>query len=245
MGTPARILLFTAISVIAGALLTVSITVAGAAGFFTDQMEYGWFMERIGDCVPVCFWHRAIGRQWDVGWYTDEDGSVIEYVVSDEDEQRYLQHFSIRLRASAARRPKQEVYYDVAQIGWPWRCTEVWHHGFPLDGLHRMRPGDPRLRSFPRWRLQSIAVGALAANAGFFTGLAACATLAGRVLRRTYVRHKQRRAARAGRCVRCGYDLRGSPTAVCSECGMPSTSAGDQTRSSDRECEARDDAGGS
>jgi len=215
-------------------------------GFFTDQMEYGWFMERIGDCVPACLWHWRGDRLREVAWYLDEAGNTVEYdlwAVGDQSE--YTHHASKILRASAARRANQWIHYFIAEIGWPWRCAEVWHHGFPLDGFHRMRPGDPRLRSFPRWRLQSIAVGALAANAGFFTALAACAILAGHVLRRMYVRHKQRRAARAGRCVRCGYDLRGSPTAVCSECGMPSTSAGDRTRSSDRECETRDDAGGS
>ena len=35
------------------------------------------------------------------------------------------------------------------------------------------------------------------------------------------VRAKKNRRRRRGRCVECGYDIRGSPGACCSECGSP------------------------
>jgi len=37
--------------------------------------------------------------------------------------------------------------------------------------------------------------------------------------------HRDRRRIRPGCCLRCGYDLTGNTSGVCSECGLPATAA--------------------
>lgn len=121
--------------------------------------------------------------------------------------------------------------HSEIQAGWPWRAwscrrpgyMEMWAFtGGPMSVMPGPNPivGGIELPPFttpiaPRaWRAlpyQPLWLGAVG-NTIFFAGLIWLGVATPRMLRRMH-RH------RLGRCITCGYDLRGMDHAVCPECG--------------------------
>jgi hypothetical protein len=89
-------------------------------------------------------------------------------------------------------------------VGWPFRCVRVSH-------LHRFDPESAALRSSNVSGPEVLWFG-LAADVCLFTLIALLVLQLPRAIRYT-------RRTRRGTCRACGYELRGSPTERCPECG--------------------------
>ncbi len=114
--------------------------------------------------------------------------------------------------------------------GWPWRALVFQEHGWYdhtngfahqiAGGLSVPHPQNPELTT---WRGYGVVLPyrpiwpGLLANTAIFATPWAVLLFGVPLMRRTTRRQR-------GRCVRCGYDLRGTPTqSPCPECGRPRT----------------------
>ncbi len=106
--------------------------------------------------------------------------------------------------------------YNRIAIGWPLRSVDdvVWKLGTDAspDFMRSKVPTDRRSRVFafrPIWP-------GFAINTIFYAAILWMLTLGPFIVRRV-IRRKR------GRCIKCGYDLRGAEHTVCPECGVLTT----------------------
>ena len=100
-----------------------------------------------------------------------------------------------------------EEYFTEVGAGWPFVCV--------VSLYERSRPTEPDDE-----RQQRILAWQMAANTVIIT----CMILFGFVVVRTPVLIRRLCRAKSGQCTTCGYDLSGTPSGTCSECGRTADS---------------------
>lgn len=117
-----------------------------------------------------------------------------------------------------ARRSFQWIVYDFRARGCPFLCLRYLEADDAPYGDHRgIAVSD--LDSYPRFRFHSVIWIGLVGNLAFWSAVAGLPMV-------TYWWIRRWRRVRRGLCTGCGYDLRGSPSDVCPECGVKSSRLG-------------------
>ena len=192
-----------ATAIIYGLLLTI---LSALTGFYM----YGW-RPHFGIYLNVP--EQEDKSHW-VGWTVDDSGqrrSLNPYPVNGVDTWQARQIISAR----RSDRPCQYLLYEHVQRGYPWGWYYYYNALNDEFGTYRNVPREDLCR-YPKWKFDSIRWRALVANIGFWSALPFLLLGIPRLGRMVY-------RARCGRCLYCGYDVRGCVSLRCSECGYQVT----------------------
>ena len=213
-------------------LLGAIVNVAVAWGF-TAQMEFDaaslQALQETHETLEESEWPRAVPRHWPslrTAWEAHTFGWLVRRFVGRRnhwdpttDQQERSEHF----------------FVDVYEVGWPSRSLqwETWWEfeiSYPQNTASYRNKGHPA----PTWWRSGITVSAqrfgfgsrswkalpvhpvyfgFVINTVFYAVLVWCVTF-GPFTARRFIRHKR------GRCINCGYDLRGAEHDRCPECGV-------------------------
>ena len=102
--------------------------------------------------------------------------------------------------------------------------TAVLEHPIGITGHGYLRAGLTWPRIGKDWVISSSYYG------GIWIGLPLWLLLLLTAIPTAWLWHRDRRRVRPGCCLRCGYDLTGNTSGVCSECGLPATPAPEKPR---------------
>lgn len=153
-----------------------------------------------------------------VSWVRAQSGDVIRSFVDIKDTlaidaaHSHFQSLSAYRNAIREGRACQHTEYFLYRRGAliPW--LEYFENPYGFGFHHNVEESD--LEAYPRFKFKAILWTNMLLDIGIFYAtslLLLCSIFTAR----RYVR------VRRGKCVSCGYDLRGSVSGICSECGCP------------------------
>ena len=211
-------------------LLGAIVNVAVAWGF-TAHAEFD--KASLQETIEESEWPRAVPRHWPSPW-TAWEAHTSGWLV-----RRFIGR-RIHWNPTTDQPERREVFFvDIYEVGWPSRCLqwESWREfevNFPQGTTVNRNEGHP----VPSWWRSGITVSAqrfgfgsqswkalpihpiyfgFVVNTIVYAVLVWSVTLGPFTVRRA-IRRKR------GRCIKCGYDLRGtSGGGACPECGAPTT----------------------
>lgn len=193
-------------------LFSALLTIAGLA-FGTsddDALQFGrleWHDSARGVLAHEVGWVRA--RSGDVSRYCID---ITDTGTTDSGDQLLNAHRIAYRNAVRDGRECQCTVYFLYRRGAPIPWLEYFENPYGYGFHHNVEEGD--LEVYPRFKFKAILWTNILLDMGMFyaTSLLLLCSI---FMTRHYFR------ARKGRCVNCGYDLRGSVSGVCSECGCP------------------------
>lgn len=182
-----------------GTLISSAVPIGGIA-FAMHQTVYA---------TAICVACEEPGVWYSKTAYVDADGNTVHH-TGDASlwDPEVLNGYRAAMQAN---RPRHDTTYMCLVGGFPFRCVRFWSDAQDERGILWRKTTVP-IEGFPLIILDSVVWPEMILNLVFYTGMIGGVPLGWRAFRK-------RKRVRAGLCVECAYDLRGTVAPRCPECG--------------------------
>lgn len=154
-------------------------------------------------------------RSYDIGWFIQESGDVLRFSANVRELDTMSPLWKTYRKVACARGARQRTRYWQHYRGFPFLCVSYFESPFGPYGFNSNVP-QADLEVYPRLKFDAVLWGGLVGDLLIWSSFSFVVISIPR-----WIRHRSRR--RKGLCVNCGYDLRGTTSGVCSECGVPAS----------------------
>ena len=199
-----------------GAFATLILAIVGGIGATTATVVLGLSCDGLSASLYMYLPPLdGVSHNFITGWVERASGEVLQCVSADlesDESHRFSAEFR---KAVVARRPRQSAIYTPFRRGVPLPCVQYW---WSIDGPHGSHGGvsAPNLRKYPKFKFDALIPWGVTVDVAAWGAVSALLIVSPGLVRRLV------RGAR-GRCLGCGYSLKGLTETRCPECGLEFT----------------------